>query len=275
MSVQQACTGPEMVPGALRGYRTWHFVNHFEVTATVLTDGTLRAIEESRAVLGLRGSYGQFWESSRLAASCRLADHSAPNIDCKCGIYAYYRPSAIAIGGPQAIVGVVEATGRVLMGERGFRAEHARILAIAPTTELSEWTWTTASMELIAAKYPDVAVLPSLTALVAEFPPDDVTELVGEVPDGPPPAAAVGMFVMGVMASAQAFNDAMRKAAETLAQASMAMADAAEGLRQVGIAFDTPPPLPTDPKQRALEVRRRRNTGPQTRYRLDGSRTPA
>lgn len=54
--------------------------------------------------------------------------HPAPKADCGCGLYAYHGPQALD---GVAIFGAIAAWGRVEVHEVGFRAEKARIVALA------------------------------------------------------------------------------------------------------------------------------------------------
>ena len=56
--------------------------------------------------------------------------HTSPSMQCTCGIYAWYAPDDAGMLSAR-VFGVVEASGLVLMGDSGFRAERARIVAVA------------------------------------------------------------------------------------------------------------------------------------------------
>lgn len=77
--------------------------------------------------------------------------HPSPNRECKCGFYASYRPisaddtpgvnlSVAEIIGARYVyvLAVVQAYGRVILGEVGFRAEKMRIEAVFASS-LPEW----------------------------------------------------------------------------------------------------------------------------------------
>ncbi len=60
------------------------------------------------------------------------APHKAPHRDCRCGIYAYHRPGAQAYYGEfEWVDGIVVAWGRIEAHRDGWRAEHARVCALA------------------------------------------------------------------------------------------------------------------------------------------------
>ena len=197
---QFSTPGPAaLVPGVLRGYRRW------EVTL----DMGLKAL-----------AHDDVWPPA-LRAGCRQpdTDHAAPAASCACGIYACHRPddpqlAGISVLHPGCVVtGVVEAWGRAEVGVRGFRAQYARIVALAyvmPTqanlvealgdsrytfgeqcrTELPDGRIVkTADLFLhlgsprkwerrLRGRYPGVAIFRDPAAMVAAFPPVDVSALL-------------------------------------------------------------------------------------------------
>jgi hypothetical protein len=244
----------DLIPAALRGYRQWSLIGYLT--------------SRGRTPPHLFGSYGQAWLAPTMQARCGnefavMADraagdlHEAPHDGCRCGIYAYYRPDAVGPDLPGRVFGVVEATGRILLGDRGFRAEHARILALCGSDSAMDWA---------AQRYPGVASFPTPEALLEHYPPEDVSGL-GIVVDETP--AFVATFAMSGRQAAKAFADAMQAAHRAMLSSAAAL-DSLNALAKK-IAEDG---QPEDPKARALRLRRGRHTGPaQHRYRLDGSRT--
>jgi hypothetical protein len=58
--------------------------------------------------------------------------HDSPHEDCQCGIYAYHSPGPRSwFGEAYWCEGVVSAWGRLVVHADGFRAEHARVEALA------------------------------------------------------------------------------------------------------------------------------------------------
>jgi hypothetical protein len=58
--------------------------------------------------------------------------HASPHEACQCGIYAYHSPGPRSwFGEAYWCEGVVSAWGRVIVHGDGFRAEHARVEALA------------------------------------------------------------------------------------------------------------------------------------------------
>ena len=106
-----------------------------------------------------------------------LAGHAAPAAGCQCGIYGWYDPTDTGMV-RAGVFGVVEASGLVLMGERGFRAERARIVAV-----VSRNRRLTAACEQAG-----IAVYRRRRDLVRDFPPEDLSALLGGPRDRQPPA---------------------------------------------------------------------------------------
>lgn len=124
--IQHACTGETLAIGEpIRGWREWTITPH-----------------------GLRGSQGRFWHPGVNRAQChgrravmlRVLDDllassgvetPAHTVEpwCTCGLYSWKRPDRINAGATKA-AGVVELWGRVLIGEYGYRAEYARVVAL-------------------------------------------------------------------------------------------------------------------------------------------------
>jgi hypothetical protein len=56
--------------------------------------------------------------------------HTAPSLDCRCGIYALKDPASLdwPLDGGLCVEGAVELSGTVLEGERGYRGQRARVV---------------------------------------------------------------------------------------------------------------------------------------------------
>jgi hypothetical protein len=85
------------------------------------------------------------WEAGVMHATCFDANrtltrgvgwldepHESPHEACQCGIYAYHTPGPRSwFGEAYWCEGVVSAWGRLVVHPDGFRAEHARVEALA------------------------------------------------------------------------------------------------------------------------------------------------
>ena len=161
----------ELVPGTLRGYRAW-----------ALMPGRL---------LSLSNSY--IWKPGANAACCLLAGMpafrpclSSPGPKCSCGLYGHYSPteslwymyndwtwqpgpyppsSILNVIHPK-VWGSIAVHGRVILGEKGLRAEYATVEAIA--LEGSPPSRVPYEMPLFA----------NVGELIEAFPPQDMSHLL-------------------------------------------------------------------------------------------------
>lgn len=174
--IAEACGGGDsgrpLVPGSLRGYRTWW---HASLRASV-PDGMLplRSVTRRHIVWATtqrarcvpRDTAGSGPGSAALPD-----DHPAPRAGCNCGIYGWYAPDDAGILSA-SVFGVVQASGLILMGERGFRAERARITAVVTRNRRVAAACTRAG----------IAVYRRPRDLLRDHPPDDLSALLGDRP---------------------------------------------------------------------------------------------
>jgi hypothetical protein len=175
--------GRELVPGSLRGYRTWRRVGR----RARVPDGMLPLTAVTRRHV--------LWGPT-LSADCTETDfvipgvtrvhvdgeHRSPASWCECGIYGWYEPHDTAMLDPGAfgVFGVIQVSGLVLMGDSGFRAERARIVAVV----------TRNKRVATACEEAGIAVYRRRHDLLRDYPPDDVSALVGRTPSSREPRSA-------------------------------------------------------------------------------------
>lgn len=274
MSLHEACSGPAaLVPDALRGYRSWAGL---EVTASgevhLASTGVPYFWRAGELTAGCMTPRPPWSLTSLTGCSCALCRsyqpgdlpqdprHVAPVPDCTCGFYGWYRPEDIRIV-PAPIRGVIEASGRVLLGTHGFRAERARLVAI--TIDPVQSSRYHDVRELVGGPLGEagVQVFPDLTSLAAEFPPEDLTGLIDhtcdERCDDIAGSRQISMAVPPAVA-ARIQRDALAIAFQQTATALYS---------QLAKALYSRPPSTEsqgsqDPYEKALESRRTRGTGP-------------
>lgn len=238
---------PSLVPGALRGYRSW---SGLSLAGQLVSTGMRHS--------WVAGPFGGRSEVARCLRSLGMPQHAeaAPGRDCPCGLYGWYAPDDVRIV-PEPIVGVVQATGRVVLGSHGFRAERLEVLGV--TTQpgfphLLEALW-----------WLGFRTFPDQGAMVEALPPDDVSDLVGHECDGRCTSQGPGMLsLLGSSAqAAQQLQAAFQQlVAVTAAQtnhvhvALQALAAAADG------GEDEPGPPTRSLRRRVLDAVRGRGTGP-------------
>lgn len=153
-------SGRALVPGTLRGYRSWR---------VTFDEGLLMAV-----------NFDYTWQPGENHATCLdwpptfQTEHQAPQLNCTCGFYACYSPATTQWGQAIPFMGVVELSGRMVLGTRGVRAERARIVA-----SLQPY-WPARAAERIKDMYPDVKWFRNHEDMVEAFPPQDVSELIKE-----------------------------------------------------------------------------------------------
>jgi hypothetical protein len=124
-----ALTELEPVAAAYVGFRHWH-VEH----GRLFSIGR-HPLDDVDCPSGA-GAFGRIeWPVSGLTAlPCR--DGPAPTLDCSCGVYAtsdLRDPGAAWRSGPhyaRHVIGAVALWGRVVEHETGYRAQHARPIAL-------------------------------------------------------------------------------------------------------------------------------------------------
>lgn len=166
--------GDLTVPGEITGYRSWRPV-------LSAPEPTLSAYTQDYT-----------WELGRNVAQCfrRPRYHpkdlnKAPSRTCTCGFYA--RSADEDHGYNVGMCGVIKASGRVILGQTGFRAEFARIVAlysdprwdsyrdnyISKSCEPWATTWRKAQLNC-AGRY-EVPLFNSFEEAIEAFPPDDLS----------------------------------------------------------------------------------------------------
>lgn len=131
----------DLAIGTVHGLRQWNLVT------PQFNDDPARA-QFHWLTKPMTGATGRFdWMPGVNEARCNNDASHNPPVDadpsgraCGCGFWAYWDIAALAAGGAMSlslssyvpITGVIEGSGRVLVGERGFRAQKARIIALAP-----------------------------------------------------------------------------------------------------------------------------------------------
>jgi hypothetical protein len=163
-------SGRPLVASTLRGYRTWRPARRWARVpegALPLTAVTRRHIVWTP---NLRACCSPPWIAPRHRESVLPSDHQAPFAGCRCGIYAWYQPDDTGIL-HAGVFGAVEASGVILMGDRGFRAERARIVAIVTRNRR------------VAAGCAEagIGVYRHRRDLLRDHPPHDVGTLLGDV----------------------------------------------------------------------------------------------
>jgi hypothetical protein len=137
----------EFAVGTVRGLRQWNLDP---------PDFNQDPTRNNWTPLPMKGATGSFlWQAGVNDAGCnRDKSHQAPvdvdenGVSCGCGFWAYWDISGLAAGGAMSInpnyglpiTGLIEGSGRVLVGERGFRSQRAKIIALAPAFSVQAYS---------------------------------------------------------------------------------------------------------------------------------------
>lgn len=132
MGEHRDAAGRLRVAGTLIGHRRWAIGR----AAGQFRLFPLFAKRDGRGpyIRGVTTAYcgAEEWESA----------HRSPDPSCECGLYAFWDPQAVAMysnPGRPTILGSVQSWGKVLPGEKGFRAEYAMVDCLSfPTCAASD-----------------------------------------------------------------------------------------------------------------------------------------
>lgn len=161
-------SGTELVPGKLRGYRIW------------------RIPSSKRLVLKSTNATYE-WEPGDNRATCdniHIKYSAAPTPYCACGFYAKYKSNSpeflgMAISSASSVIGVIDAWGKIQLGTKGFRAQYARIVAIAPFVPITIANRNTT--KFIAESY-GVEFYERVEYLTEVYPAPDMSDLLPKEP---------------------------------------------------------------------------------------------
>ena len=144
------------------------------------------------------------WRRRIEQARCAIdQEHVPPDWGCGWGLYGWYHPSYTGLGtGWGNVTAVIAARGRIVLGDSGFRAAAARIVAVSLPRRIrprrrSRWE------RMLGERYPDVSVYRSRRRMVRQHPPEDLTGLGIAVRPNPAvryAVSALALWACGIVA---------------------------------------------------------------------------
>jgi hypothetical protein len=178
----------DLVPGRLRGFRHWKLLPGVEGSPPRLASITADMVWPWTPVVEAHCHRAAL----ALSGFDRLPPHDPDDVPapapCTCGIYAKHRLESAGIGHGR-VAGVIEAWGKVEVGDRGFRARYARLVALAVNGNATAWplgegqfvTYDRVEDGPLArlGELYRVPVFDDERAMVEAYPPGDVSELLG------------------------------------------------------------------------------------------------
>jgi hypothetical protein len=201
----RAAGGFEPAAGVVTGVRWWG------LPAPDLTRHPVAADEHWPRSL-LHGAQAE-WQPGLNEAICLQGfGHPVPEENCGDGHWAFWEEQAYPLGSSLPVLGVIEGSGRVLSGEKGFRCQRARIVALhltslqpadpsgtavwrstggglywqEPQSSLPEYwldAWRAVISDRLEQLYPDAKVYENRDTMLRMHPPDAPPP----PPDAPPP----------------------------------------------------------------------------------------
>jgi len=171
--------GAPLVAGTASGFRWWTMRApqlHLDPGSAEWEPGLLRGVKD-------------FWQPGVNQARCQASAGSmhgydeVPHDDCGCGFWAYWeiQQHDMGMASTLPVVGVVRASGQVIMGPRGFRAQKAEIAALVLPFRIEP--------DLPAAPEPAV---PRLSRISPRRPASRFTGRVISFPGAPPVPPSLG-----------------------------------------------------------------------------------
>jgi hypothetical protein len=175
-------------------------------------------------------------------------EHQTGTLDCTCGFYAYFDDGHNPHHDSGNLLGIVEGFGVCTVGSRGFRSSKARLRALVDTI------WSERKLDVVRANYPDVPIFPTLAAALSEFPLTPVESPEPKVTITTSGYTLPTSVTYTMTVDMSGITNALSRAYRSLSKSMKT------------------PSAPTDesPRDRALRLRRERNTGPSDRLGLDG-----
>ena len=115
------------------------------------------------------GRLSDDWDGGSCIARCAIgSDHAAPETDCTCGIYSFRDRIHLTrqVSAAHSLLAVVALEGSTVEGDRGWRSQAARVVALWIADDALPSTLRAA----LLAGLPSVREYPSPTAMIANFP---------------------------------------------------------------------------------------------------------
>jgi hypothetical protein len=160
---------PGFAMGSVTGYRWW---------ALPRPDGPAGGSWEPGELRGMHGTWGPGLLTARCIGDLTggAPEHgpaAVPEDTCSCGFWGYWEvPPRHSMGAMLPVLGVIEGTGKTLIGETGFRCAQAKIRALhLPDCGLGLDLHAAAEAR-IAQLYPQATLYRVLGAMTREYPPD-------------------------------------------------------------------------------------------------------
>lgn len=194
-NVYRAEVDATLIPSTIRGYRTW---GHADI------DGQLPSVV--KAATWVPGMNEAVCIAPYDVRSYYEGHLEVPDPKCSCGFYSWHTefpPEYL----DKATFGVIEASGRIVLGTHGMRSQRAKVIALAPHHDYANFK----SMELAAARF-GVPYFQTPEEMFEAFPPDDLSALF------PPPGQKVKRSLDDMASALGDVTSSMKKMSDAVAR---------------------------------------------------------
>lgn len=116
--------------GRLVGLRSFAVTPRSELTGVTYTGQWVDGDNQARCAMSDLSFYGEQPLMKDHLEAWLVPEHPVGKIDCTCGYYAYFDNNNNEYQHGINVEGIIEAWGKITIGERGFRASKARIRAL-------------------------------------------------------------------------------------------------------------------------------------------------
>lgn len=204
----------EFVVGTTKGIRVWRADSLGRLTGWTHRQVWTPGENVATCKRGERSSVAYAWMREYDTDVKEPEPCESITTDCGCGFWAYHSGTP-DFGSDEGVVGICEGYGKTTIGTKGFRAEKARIVALAFPKSLcgcshdQVFAQSEAVETLVRRNYPDVPVFDSVADMTAAFPPDQPespTPVDPEFWTMADPAEAVGSSLFAFHRKAWATN---------------------------------------------------------------------
>lgn len=171
--------GPDLVVGSVFALRTFKFNKQLRIESPSFSYLWFPGVNEAQcACTTYSGGAperlpGESWldYSDRVAAT--KPEWHKPET-ASCGFHGYLSERVFdnmdrTAYGDRPIWGVIEVSGSVVIGEKGLRAQQARIVALALEALDGAWEVSAKARERLASGYPDVVLFDTKAEMLKEF----------------------------------------------------------------------------------------------------------
>lgn len=126
--------------GRLVGLRSFAVTSKGELTGVTYAGRWHDGDNEAKCALHDNRFYADF-DPEKKSGITHDPNHQVASLGCSCGYYAYFDGNDNEFQHGVNVEGLVEAWGKITIGEKGFRAAKARIVALVVPVDIHPSNW--------------------------------------------------------------------------------------------------------------------------------------